>query len=197
MSCSAISAHCGLFYVILCIPHIFIVTCHSQQVDIAYFPFDDQVCHWKFGSWIYSGAWIDFNSSIHSIYLDGFIDNSEWDLRAIRFDKSYRHHPSSGERHPDLLFTLHIRRRTLYYMFNIIAPCVMLSVLTLLTFWLPPTSGEKISLGLSVFLAFSMFMLLIAEEVPATSESVPLIGQCRVRVSAAHRSVPNQSQCCL
>jgi nicotinic acetylcholine receptor len=53
----------------------------------------------------------------------------------------------------------------------------MLSVLTLLTFWLPTTSGEKISLGLSVFLAFSMFMLLIAEEVPATSESVPLIGQ--------------------
>ena len=38
-------------------------------------------------------------------------------------------------------------------------------------------SGEKISLGLSVFLAFSMFMLLIAEEVPATSESVPLIGR--------------------
>ena len=38
-------------------------------------------------------------------------------------------------------------------------------------------AGEKISLGLSVFLAFSMFMLLIAEEVPATSESVPLIGK--------------------
>ena len=52
----------------------------------------------------------------------------------------------------------------------------MLSILTLLTFWLPPTSGEKITLGLSVFLAFSMFMLLIAEEVPATSEAVPLIG---------------------
>ena len=57
-------------------------------------------------------------------------------------------------------------------------PCVMLSVLTLLTFWLPTTSGEKISLGLSVFLAFSMFMLLIAEEVPATSESIPLVGKC-------------------
>jgi nicotinic acetylcholine receptor len=53
----------------------------------------------------------------------------------------------------------------------------MLSILTLLTFWLPPTSGEKITLGLSVFLAFSMFMLLIAEEVPATSEAVPLIGK--------------------
>ena len=156
---------------------VFDVLLVTRQVDIRYFPFDDQTCQWKFGSWIYSGAWIDFNSSIDKIYMDGFIDNSEWDLLTIRFDKTYRRHPSSHEEHPDLLFSLHIRRRTLYYKFNIIAPCIMLSVLTLLTFWLPPTSGEKISLGLSVFLAFSMFMLLIAEEVPATSESVPLIGE--------------------
>ena len=147
------------------------------QVDIAYFPFDDQVCQWRFGSWIYSGSWIDFNSSIESIHLDDLIDNSEWALRSIRFEKTHRLNPTSLELHPDLWFTLHIRRRSLYYIFNIIAPCIMLSVLTLLTFWLPPTSGEKISLGLSVFLAFSMFMLLIAEEVPATSESVPLIGK--------------------
>lgn len=87
-----------------------------------------------------------------------------------------RHYACCSEAHPDLLFTLFVRRRTFYYIWNIIVPCVMLSILTLLTFWLPSTSGEKISLGLSVFLAFSMFMLLIAEEVPATSESVPLIG---------------------
>ena len=76
----------------------------------------------------------------------------------------------------DVIICTTLSRRTFYYLFNIIVPCMMLSVLTLLTFWLPTTSGEKISLGLSVFLAFSMFMLLIAEEVPATSESVPLIG---------------------
>ena len=43
----------------------------------------------------------------------------------------------------DLTYTLHIRRRTFFYVFNIIVPCVMLSVLTLLTFWLPTTSGTK------------------------------------------------------
>ena len=44
----------------------------------------------------------------------------------------------------DLTYTLHIRRRTFFYVFNIIVPCVMLSVLTLLTFWLPTTSGNVI-----------------------------------------------------
>jgi nicotinic acetylcholine receptor len=49
----------------------------------------------------------------------------------------------------DLTFTIHIRRRTLYYGFNIILPCVLISSLSLLLFILPPDAGEKISLGMS------------------------------------------------
>ncbi|CAF3292360.1 unnamed protein product, partial [Rotaria sp. Silwood2] len=72
-------------------------------------------------------------------------------------------------------FLVHIRRRVLYYLFNIIFPCIWLSILSLLGFCLPPDSGEKITLGITVLLAFSVFMLLIAESMPATSEMVPLI----------------------
>ena len=68
-----------------------------------------------------------------------------------------------------------MRRRVLYYLFNIIFPCIWLSILSVLGFWLPPDSGEKITLGITVLLAFSVFMLLIAESMPATSEMVPLI----------------------
>ena len=57
--------------------------------------------------------------------------------------------------------------------------CMMMSVLTLLVFCLPPESGEKIALGITVLLAFSVFMLAIAEKMPETSESVPLIGKSR------------------
>ena len=74
-----------------------------------------------------------------------------------------------------LNYLVHIRRRVLYYLFNIIFPCIWLSILSLLGFWLPPDSGEKITLGITVLLAFSVFMLLIAELMPATSEMVPLI----------------------
>ena len=40
---------------------------------------------------------------------------------------------------------------------------------------MPPDSGEKIALGVTVILAFSVFMLVIAERMPETSESIPLI----------------------
>ena len=86
------------------------------------------------------------------------------------------------EPYPDVRFTIIIRRKTLYYLFNIIFPCLWLTILSLLGFWLPPDSGEKITLGITVLLAFSVFMLLIAESMPATSEFVPLIGQCVVGV---------------
>jgi hypothetical protein len=53
----------------------------------------------------------------------------------------------------------------------------MLSILTLLVFCLPPESGEKIALGITVLLAFSVFMLAIAESMPETSEYIPLISK--------------------
>ena len=52
-----------------------------------------------------------------------------------------------------------------------------MSLLALLVFYLPPDSGEKVSLGITVLLSFSVFLLLVAENVPKTSEFVPLLGK--------------------
>uniref|UniRef100_A0A4W5QD81 Si:ch73-380n15.2 n=1 Tax=Hucho hucho TaxID=62062 RepID=A0A4W5QD81_9TELE len=81
------------------------------------------------------------------------------------------------EPYPDVTFTVTMRRRTLYYGLNLLIPCVLISGLALLVFLLPADSGEKISLGITVLLSLTVFMLLVAEIMPATSDSVPLIGQ--------------------
>ena len=47
----------------------------------------------------------------------------------------------------DITFTMQIRRRSLYYGFNLILPVGLISSLALLIFHLPPDAGEKISLG--------------------------------------------------
>ena len=51
------------------------------------------------------------------------------------------------EPYVDITFKVHIRRRTLYYFFNLIVPCVLISSMALLGFTLPPDSGEKLTLG--------------------------------------------------
>lgn len=59
---------------------------------------------------------------------------------------------------------------------NIVLPCIMLSTLIMVGFFLPPEAGEKISLGISVLLAFTVFLLMIADNIPRTSLAIPLIG---------------------
>ena len=51
------------------------------------------------------------------------------------------------EKYPFVMFEIHIVRRTLYFVVNLIFPCILISLMTILGFSLPPDSGEKIGLG--------------------------------------------------
>ena len=109
--------------------------------------------------------------------LSNYIKSGEWDLIRVEVVRNVVYYPCCPEEpFPDVTFRIFMRRRVLYYLFNIILPCIWLSVLSLIGFWLPPDSGEKVTLGITVLLAFSVFMLLVAENIPETSEMVPLIG---------------------
>jgi nicotinic acetylcholine receptor len=149
-------------------------------IDITYYPFDDQICKMKMGSWAYDGFQVDVFNSEKGIDLTEFVSNGEWELVGVKSVRNELYYTCCPEPFPDVTFTLHIRRRTLYYTYNVLIPCIMLSILTLLGFWMRPDSGEKVTLGLTVLLAFSVFMLLIAENMPATSNFVPLIGKINV-----------------
>lgn len=149
----------------------------SCKVDVTYFPFDEQTCTLKFGSWTYDGYQVDITNRTREVDLTNYIINGEWKLLDIRVVRNVVFYACCPEPFPDVTFFIHIRRRTLYYMYNVIFPCMMMSALTLLVFCLPPDSGEKIALGITVLLAFSVFMLAVAENLPETSEFVPLISE--------------------
>uniref|UniRef100_A0A8D3CLR5 Neuronal acetylcholine receptor subunit alpha-7 n=1 Tax=Scophthalmus maximus TaxID=52904 RepID=A0A8D3CLR5_SCOMX len=153
-------------------PGIFMSTCN---VDVRWFPFDIQKCELKFGSWTYDGWLLDLQ--MNDADISGFMPNGEWDLVGVPGTRNEAFYDCCKEPYPDVTFVVTIRRRTLYYALNLLIPCVLLSSMTLLIFVLPADSGEKISLGITVLLSLTVFMLLVAEIMPATSDSVPLIGQ--------------------
>jgi len=119
---------------------------------------------------------VDVLNRTADVDMSNYVPNGEWDLLDANIKRSVVYYPCCPEPFPDVTITLTIRRKILYYTYNVILPCMMLSVLTLLVFCIPPDSGEKIALGVTVLLAFSVFMLAISEKLPETSESIPLLG---------------------
>ncbi|KAK8753583.1 hypothetical protein OTU49_000446, partial [Cherax quadricarinatus] len=75
----------------------------------------------------------------------------------------------------DVTFEIHIRRRTLYYFSNLIMPCVLISSMALLGFTLPPDSGEKLTLEITILLSLTVFMTVVAEKLPQVSDAIPLL----------------------
>uniref|UniRef100_A0A8C6ZGT0 Neuronal acetylcholine receptor subunit alpha-7 n=1 Tax=Nothoprocta perdicaria TaxID=30464 RepID=A0A8C6ZGT0_NOTPE len=153
-------------------PGILKSTCY---IDVRWFPFDVQKCDLKFGSWTHSGWLLDLQ--MLEADISNYISNGEWDLVAVPGKRNEIYYECCKEPYPDVTYTVTMRRRTLYYGLNLLIPCVLISALALLVFLLPADSGEKISLGITVLLSLTVFMLLVAEIMPATSDSVPLIAQ--------------------
>ena len=154
---------------------IFKTTC---DIDIGYFPFDAQHCPLLIGSYSYYSTRMNISNASSKVSTHDFRVNGEWHVYDTSAEWGITHLDCcSGNGYAHVVFTLHLKRRYKFYIMNIVLPCVMLSVLIMIGFCLPPEAGEKISLGISVLLAFTVFLLMIADNIPRTSSAIPLIGQ--------------------
>lgn len=71
-----------------------------------------------------------------------------------------------------------LRRKTLFYAVNLILPCVLISMLTMVVFYLPTTAGEKVTMSVSIFLALIVFLqVLVTNLLPPSSLSLPLFAK--------------------
>lgn len=120
--------------------------------------------------------------------------NGEFDLVSFSSIKNIEFYSCCPEPYPDITYTIKLRRRPLFYVFNLILPCILingignisanstilfLSVsisLALLVFYVPSESGEKVTLGISALLSMTVFLMTIRETLPPT-EKTPLISK--------------------
>ncbi|XP_045442578.1 acetylcholine receptor subunit epsilon isoform X2 [Pipistrellus kuhlii] len=166
-------------------PAIYRSTC---AVEVSYFPFDWQNCSLVFRSQTYNAQEVEFafvvgddGEPVSKIDIDteAYTENGEW---AIDFCSGEIHHrdrePADGRGDVDIVYSLIIRRKPLFYIINIIVPCVLISGLVLLPYFLPAQAGgQKCTVSINVLLAQTVFLFLIAQKIPETSLSVPLLGR--------------------
>lgn len=157
-------------------------------IDVEFFPFDEQTCTMKFGSWTYERAKVNLErasdlkdhwnkSASFDIDLSGYHLTYIWDLMAVKAQRNEVVYPCCSETFVDVTFSITIRRKPLFYVMNLIVPSMAMSFLTVLVFHLPSDSGEKITYSLSVLLALMVFFLLLSDLIPPTSVVQPLIGK--------------------
>lgn len=155
-------------------PAIFKSSC---PMDITFFPFDHQNCSLKFGSWTYDKAKIDLLIIGSKVDMNDFWENSEWeivDASGYKHDIKYN---CCEEIYTDITYSFYIRRLPMFYTVNLIIPCLFISFLTVLVFYLPSDCGEKVTLCISVLLSLTVFLLVITEIIPSTSLVIPLVGE--------------------
>jgi len=177
----------------------------------------------KFGSWTFDGnlinlEHIDKKNSIMEkntiipknglstklytvqmgIDMSDYYQSVEWDILSIPAQKNIKYYACCAEPYMDIYFNITIRRKTLFYTVNLIIPCVNISFLSVLVFYLPSDSGkiifhflnksykinkrkifegEKLTLSISILVALLVFYLLLIELIPPTSLTIPLLGK--------------------
>ncbi|XP_029309624.1 acetylcholine receptor subunit gamma [Cottoperca gobio] len=154
-------------------------------ITVNYFPFDWQNCTMVFRSQTYSANEIKLvlkeedNHTMEWVDIDpeAFTENGEWAIKHRPAKTLINTQYTKDElEYQEVVFFLIIQRKPLFYVINIIAPCVLFSSLGLLVYFLPAKAGgQKCTMSVATLLGQTVFLFLIAKKVPETSRAVPLI----------------------
>ncbi len=109
----------------------------SCSINVKYFPFDEQTCDMIFASWTFDGFFLDINVNVGEGDATNYIKNGEWHLVEIQAVKHSKLYSCCEEPYPELQYKLIIRRRPLYYVFNMVFPCLLITMVAFLGFYLP------------------------------------------------------------
>ena len=119
----------------------------------------------------------EFDSIEIGIDLSDFYRSVEWDVMAVPARKSIRSYAGSVDPFPQWTFNVTLKRKFLFYTVNLIIPLMSHAFITVLVFYIPAASTEKMSLSINVLLSLTVFFLMLAEIIPPTSLVVPLLGK--------------------
>uniref|UniRef100_A0A0R3RT18 Neur_chan_LBD domain-containing protein n=1 Tax=Elaeophora elaphi TaxID=1147741 RepID=A0A0R3RT18_9BILA len=149
------------------------------KLDVKFFPFDIQQCTLLFGSWAHSNDSIKYALYSNHLSLIDFYDNQEWQLdsghsniASDSFLYDYLDPPLYWEM---IIMDLVLIRQSFYYVFNLVIPSTIITLVAVIGFHTPSTSGKmrdaKFRLGIMTLMSMSVILLAIVEDMPKFSMS--------------------------
>ncbi|VDO71588.1 unnamed protein product [Heligmosomoides polygyrus] len=165
------------------------VTC---DLRLERFPYDQQICYVLLASWSYDGSQIMLftaeeptaepnTNRTNLAALNHYIPNMEWTLVDFKYRSNLKYYDCCPNPYPDISYFFAIKRNPSYYLFTLIIPSAFITIVTVIGFFTPHSSTgentEKVSLGVTALLSLAIILMMVSDKLPATSNSVPLLGQ--------------------
>ncbi|XP_021339731.1 acetylcholine receptor subunit beta-like 1, partial [Mizuhopecten yessoensis] len=139
------------------------------EIDVTYYPFDKQICILQMMPWGAPSSEILFISSAEKADLSFYAAHGTWDLVSTK-TKSTNHDGLSS-----YIVEITMKRRPLFFVVNVVLPILFMAFLNSLVFILPVESGERVSYAITVLLAIAVFLTLVGDNLPKTSEPMSVL----------------------
>ena len=138
-------------------------------INAYYFPFDIQECTLEVYVWAYFAMEVKLQSIGDNVDTTFMSEHGSWKLKETKATAEIVGWSSKGS------FVFRFERKSQYVIINIVLPIMFLCLLNVLVFILPAESGERISYSITVLLSIAVFMTIVSDTLPKTSEPLPLI----------------------
>ncbi|XP_073791443.1 5-hydroxytryptamine receptor 3B isoform X4 [Danio rerio] len=102
------------------------------------------------------------------------MNDGEWELLGV--PSRYWTLNLEDRDYAQIQFNVLIRRRPLLYVVGLLIPSIFLMVVDVISFYLPPNSGTRITFKTSILLGYTVIRVNLMDEIPATAIKTPLIG---------------------
>ena len=128
------------------------------QMEIIWFPYDQQTCTIVLASTIYANDSIKFvDTGADTLLPYNFAEHKVWKLVSYSYKTVNTQYPGYEGNYSEMHLKVTIRRKPLFVISNLIVPALCLSVVTLISFYIP--FAQAMPIGISIVLAYSVLAI--------------------------------------
>lgn len=139
------------------------------EVDVTKYPFDTQTCRMLFGCWGYPSSSIVVQAPNPKVGIFYFIEHDTWEIVHQRVNTvsdiflTYVSVDITMKRHPG------------FAVINVVVPLIFFGLMNIFVFILPIESGERLSYCVTVLLAIAVFLTIVEQNLPPTSDPISIL----------------------
>ncbi len=129
--------------------------------DVRKFPFDKQACPIQISSWALSSSMLDLSINSSSIKLNRYTENPNWILdsvsTSVKNNTKRFGYVVEDYMYQEVSVILNLSRRPLSFMVNNVFPCLILNILIVLAFGIPPGPQAGLSIDISLLFKYPLY----------------------------------------